>query len=108
MLAVQVFIYLQVLDFITTMIGFKMGASEASPFIVNLIQHTSPAIGVAASKMVALGIGGLCLGTGRARLVTWINYWYAGLVVWNLSTIFAGLSAASAGLNAAGAFPHIH
>jgi hypothetical protein len=101
MLAIQVFIYLQVLDFITTMIGFKMGASEASPFIVNLIHHTSPAIGVAASKLVALGIGGVCVGTGRVRLVSWINYWYAGLVVWNLSTIFAGLSAA-------GAFPHVH
>ena len=58
MLAIQVFIYLQVLDFITTMIGFNVGAKEASPFIVELIHFTSPAIGVAASKLVALGIGG--------------------------------------------------
>jgi hypothetical protein len=91
MLVTQLFIYLQVLDFITTMIGFEVGASEASPFIVRLIQHSSPALGVAASKMVALGIGALCIATHRVRLVTWINYWYAALVVWNLATIFIAL-----------------
>jgi hypothetical protein len=100
MLSVQVFVYLQLLDFMTTMIGFRLGASEASPFIVHLIQATSPAIGVGASKMVGLGIGALCVATHRARLIAWINYWYAGLIVWNLSTIFLALSP--------GRFPHIH
>jgi hypothetical protein len=88
----QVFVYLQLLDYITTMIGFSLGASEMSPFIVKLIQLTSPALGVAASKLVGLGIGGLCVATHRTRLIGWINYWYAGLIVWNLSTIFAALS----------------
>ena len=37
MLILQVFIYLQVLDFLTTLVGFKLGASEASPFIAKLI-----------------------------------------------------------------------
>jgi len=106
MLAIQIFIYLQVLDFITTMIGFKVGASEASPFIVKLMHFTSPAIGVAASKMVALGIGGLCVATNRARLVGWINYWYAGLVVWNLSIIMTAIGIMTA--SAAGAAPHVH
>jgi hypothetical protein len=91
MLAIQVFIYLQVLDFITTMIGFRVGANEASPFIVKLIYYTSPAMGVAASKLVALGVGALCVATHRTRLVSWINYWYAGLVVWNLSMIMTAL-----------------
>ena len=87
MLAIQVFVYLQLLDFLTTLIGFRLGASEASPFIAKMIHATSPAIGVAASKMLGIGIGGLCLATGRGRLITWINYWYAGLIVWNLSII---------------------
>lgn len=87
MVAIQVFLYLQLLDFLTTLIGFKMGASEASPFIVKLIHSTSPAVGVAASKVVGLGIGGLCVALNRARLVGWINYWYAGLIVWNLCII---------------------
>jgi hypothetical protein len=87
MLAIQLFVYLQLLDFLTTLIGFKLGASEASPFIAKLIHSTSPAMGVAASKVVGLGVGALCLVTHRARLVTWINYWYGALILWNLSVI---------------------
>jgi hypothetical protein len=87
MLALQVFVYLQLLDFLTTLVGFRIGASEASPFIAKLIHATSPAMGVAVSKLVGLGIGGLCIALNRSRLITWINYWYAGLVVWNLSVL---------------------
>ncbi|HXJ38892.1 MAG TPA: DUF5658 family protein [Bryobacteraceae bacterium] len=87
MLAIQAFIYLQLLDFLTTLIGFKVGASEASPFIAKMIHLTSPAWGVAASKVLGLGIGAICVASGRSRLITWINYWYAGLIVWNLCII---------------------
>jgi hypothetical protein len=87
MSAVIVFIYLQLLDFLTTLIGFTVGATEASPFIAKLIHASSPALGVAASKLLGLGIGGLCIATHRARLVTWINYWYAAVVLWNLTMI---------------------
>lgn len=89
MLAIQVFLYLQLLDFLTTLIGFRFGASEASPFIAKLIHSTSPAIGVAASKLLGIGIGAICVVTHRARMIQWINYWYAALVVWNLCIIFA-------------------
>jgi hypothetical protein len=84
---IQIFVYLQLLDFLTTLVGFKVGASEASPFIAKLIHATSPALGVAASKIVGLGIGVLCVAMNRARLVGWINYWYAALIVWNLGVI---------------------
>jgi hypothetical protein len=87
MLIVQVFVYLQILDFLTTMVGFRMGAHEASPFIVKLIHVSSPALGVAASKMVGLAIGGLCVATNRVKLLSFANYWYAALIVWNLSMI---------------------
>ena len=89
MLAIQVFIYLQLLDFLTTLVGFRLGATEASPMIAKLIQATTPAVGVAASKVIGLLIGGLCIAANRARLVGWINYWYAGLIVWNLCIILA-------------------
>jgi hypothetical protein len=89
MLAIQVFVYLQLLDFLTTLVGFRLGAHEASPFIAKLIHVSSPAVGVAASKIVGLGIGGVCVLANRARLVNWINYWYAGLIVWNLCVILA-------------------
>ncbi len=92
MLIVQVFVYLQVLDFLTTMIGFRFGAHEASPFIVKLIHISSPALGVAASKMVGLAIGAVCVATNRVKLVSLANYWYAALVVWNLTMILAAAS----------------
>ncbi len=80
--AIPIFIYLQLLDFLTTLVGFKLGASEASPFIVKLIQLTSsPALSVAASKVVGLGLGGLCVALNRSRLIGWINYWYAGVII---------------------------
>ncbi|MDE3198445.1 MAG: hypothetical protein KGN84_19000 [Acidobacteriota bacterium] len=101
MLAIQVFIYLQVLDFLTTLIGFRVGAAEASPFIAKLIHATTPAVGVGLSKLAGLGIGGLCVALHRARLISWINYWYAGLVVWNMSIILVALLRANAA-------PHIH
>jgi hypothetical protein len=89
MLVIQVFVYLQVLDYLTTLVGFRLGASEASPFIAKLIHSSSPAIGVGLSKIVGIAIGGLCVATQRARIVGWINYWYALLVVWNLCVILA-------------------
>jgi hypothetical protein len=82
--AIHIFVYLQLLDFLTTMVGFRLGASEASPFVVKLIHVTSPAMGVAASKVVGLAIGGICLAMNRTRILGWINYWYAGIVLWNL------------------------
>ena len=79
----HIFIYLQLLDLLTTLVGFKMGASEASPFIRNLM-HAGPVAGVVLSKVVALGIGGLCVWANRPHIIKWITYWYGGLVVWNL------------------------
>lgn len=89
MAAVPIFIYLQLLDFLTTLAGFRLGASEASPFILKLMHATSPALGVAASKVVGLAIGGLCIALNRSRLIGWINYWYAGVIIWNLIVILA-------------------
>jgi hypothetical protein len=85
--AIMVFVYLQVLDYLTTMVGFRVGASEASPFIAKLIHLTSPAVGVFASKLVGVGLGAGCVLVNKSHLVKWINYWYAALVVWNLVVI---------------------
>jgi len=87
MAAILVFLYLQILDCLTTFVGFRLGATELSPFIAHIMHLTSPVAGVVASKGVALAIGGTCLFTHRSRVLSWINYWYAGLVVWNLVII---------------------
>lgn len=82
----HLFVYLQLLDLLTTLVGFKLGAGEASPFI-RALMHTGPAMGVALSKFLALGIGGLCVWANRPHLIKWITYWYGALVVWNLMII---------------------
>ena len=92
LITIQVFVYLQFLDFVTTMVGFSVGAGEASPFIGKLMHLSSPAAGVGASKVLALVVGGICLCTNRSRIVGWINYWYAGLVLWNLMIIMAAIT----------------
>lgn len=79
----QVFVYLQLLDLLTTMIGFRMGAAEASPFI-RLLMNAGPGVGVLASKLIALGLAGICIYLQKPHLLRWANYWYGALVVWNL------------------------
>jgi hypothetical protein len=88
MALVQVFIYLQLLDLLTTLVGFKMGAAEASPFI-RMLMHAGPTAGVAASKIIALGLAGVCVYYKKERLIRWATYWYGGLVVWNLAVLLA-------------------
>jgi hypothetical protein len=84
----QVFVYLQLLDLLTTLVGFRMGAGEASPFI-RILMHAGPAAGVGASKVLALGLGAICIHLNKPRLIRWATYWYTGLVVWNLMVMLA-------------------
>ena len=84
----QAFIYLQLLDLLTTLIGFRLGAAEASPFI-RFLMHAGPVLGVGASKVLALGLGALCVHLQKPHLIRWATYWYAGLVVWNLMIMLA-------------------
>jgi len=82
----HIFIYLQLLDLLTTLIGIRMGAAEASPFIRGLM-HFGPSLGVVLSKVFALGLGGVCIQLKKHYLIRWITYWYGGLVVWNLMVL---------------------
>jgi hypothetical protein len=84
----HIFIYLQLLDLLTTLVGFKLGAAEASPFIRMLMQF-GPTTGVIASKVIALALGGLCVYVKKPHLIRWISYWYGALVVWNLMVMLA-------------------
>lgn len=83
---IQVFFYLQALDFLTTLIGLKLGVQEASPFIRSLL-HFGPGIAVAASKMAALILAAVCIKLNRSYVLRYANYWFAGVVVWNLLNI---------------------
>ena len=87
-LSLHTFLYLQVLDVLTTFLGFRMGLSEASPFI-RALMGMGPMAGVLLSKVVALLLAAACVRSGRYNVIRLINYWYAALVVWNLTLILS-------------------
>ncbi len=90
-LLVEVFLYLQVLDILTTLLGFSLGISEGSPF-VQLMVRLGPVRGLILSKILAITLAGACLAMGKRKLIRWIIYWYAALVVWNLALILRVLT----------------
>ena len=87
----SLFLYLQLLDALTTLTGFSLGAQEGSPFVQALVRW-GPVIGLFACKVVALAVVGVCFWLGRPYLVRWINYWYAALVLWNVCIILRVLT----------------
>jgi hypothetical protein len=87
-IVIGLFVYLQLLDLLTTLLGFELGASEASPFI-RVLMYAGPRTGVLISKLVALGLAVACVWLGKRHVLRWANYWYAGLVLWNLLVILA-------------------
>lgn len=87
-LSLQVFLYLQVLDVLTTWLGFRVGLVEISPF-VHFLMHIGPMAGLLGSKLVAFLLGGICIWRKRVKVIRLINYWYAALVVWNLALILS-------------------
>ena len=88
---VEVFLYLQVLDVLSTLIGFSLGSTEASPF-VRLLVRVGPALGLILSKLIAGGLVLYCALSHRLRLIRLVNYWYAVVVVWNLYTALRALN----------------
>lgn len=82
----RMFVYLQLLDALTTLLGLRLGAQEASP-VVRLLTETHPLAGLAISKAAAFLLAALCYWTGRFRVISRINYWFAALVVWNVCVL---------------------
>jgi hypothetical protein len=81
------FLYLQLLDFLTTVVAMKFGFAESSPFI-RWLMHSSILNGLAESKLVAIGLAVVCIAVDKGYLVRWINRWYAAVVVWNLGLMW--------------------
>jgi hypothetical protein len=85
-LSLEIFLYLQVLDVLTTWLGFRMGGVEVSPFI-RYLMHVGPMAGLLGSKLIAVGLGAYCVWRQRLRVIQIINYFFAALVLWNLTQI---------------------
>jgi hypothetical protein len=79
------FLYLQLLDLLTTLAFLAGGVQEVNPVIRLLIGGAgSPLAGLLAAKLIAFGLAGYCWQRGRDRLLVRVNIFYAVLVAWNL------------------------
>ena len=84
--SIGLFLVLQALDVITTLIGLRVGASEGSLYIGRLMQVT-PLGGLLASKVMALALACAAYVFRRQRLLVFVNFWFAAVVTWNLVAI---------------------
>jgi len=84
--SLKIFLALQTLDMITTLIGLRMGAREASLFIAQLMRR-DPVSALLIAKILAVLLVALALRFKRPRLVVFLNYWFAAVVTWNLIMI---------------------
>jgi hypothetical protein len=88
------FVYLQLLDVLTTLAAFKDGVEESNPLVVLLMDATgSPAAGVALAKLLAFGVALFCWRRGKHKLLWGVNLFYSAIVVWNLVVILRGHAA---------------
>jgi len=86
----SVFFSLQALDVLTTLIGLRLGAREASLFVDRMVA-IGPVAGLLISKCFAIILAAAALAFHRPRVVVFLNYWFAVLIAWNLVTIFMSL-----------------
>ena len=93
MTSLEVFVLLQVLDVMTTLVGLHIGGTELSPFIAWVIGVTDPMTGLTMAKLIGFGIAGVCLWLRLPRVIHVANYFCAGLVIWNLYQILGALRA---------------
>ena len=85
------FVYLQVLDFMTTVAFLANGVMEGNPFVRFLMQNTShPLLGLMAAKCLAIMLGMYAWRTGRHAVLRKANVFFAALVVWNLIGTIVG------------------
>jgi len=86
-----VFFSLQVLDVLTTLIGLSVGAVAARVKVARLLS-LSPVAGLIIPKLFSILLIVSAVRFKRPRLVVFMNYWFAGVVTWNLITIFRFLA----------------
>jgi hypothetical protein len=84
--SLSVFVLLQLVDILTTLIGLGVGAHEGSMFIERLM-HAGPLAALLISKLIAVCLVAMALRWNRPRVVVLLNYWLAVVVAWNLVAI---------------------
>jgi Domain of unknown function (DUF5658) len=85
--AIVLFLILQVLDVLTTLMGLRLGATEGNSFISHLLR-TGPLAGLAITKIIAALLAAVAIFLNRRRVLIFLNYWFAAVVTWNLIAIW--------------------
>ena len=79
------FAYLQVLDLLSTIAFLLHGVGEANPLVRWSMQLApNPVSGLLIVKLAGLLLAIYCVQANRDRLLSRINFFYAGLIAWNL------------------------
>jgi hypothetical protein len=84
--SLTIFVTLQVLDILTTLLGIQMGAQEGSMFLGRLMR-AGPVAALLIAKIIAVLLVTIALKFKRPRVVVFLNYWFAAVVSWNLVII---------------------
>lgn len=84
----QVFVFLQILDVLTTVLAIQLGGQEKNPLMGHLM-HLGALQGLLVGKAAVVGIGGFILYQQRYRVLKLANYFYASVVTWNLLIVLA-------------------
>jgi hypothetical protein len=78
------FLLLQLLDLLTTLAAFGVGAFELNPVVATLTAHFGRVGGVVTSKLIAVL---LMLGVRRRLWI--VNVVYIGVIGWNVAVVIS-------------------
>jgi len=83
--------YLQILDFLTTVLFLMLRQREGNPLAAWLMQHAAnPLAGLFLLKLSGAGLGLYCWYAGRRRWLIGYNVFFCAVVVWNILVAYAG------------------
>ena len=82
------FLYLQLLDLMTTLAFLTMGIQEGNPMVRAAMSLTAhPAAGLVIVKVIAALLAAYCFLTNRIALLARMNVFFAVVIVWNVYVI---------------------
>lgn len=84
MTPLTLFLYLQILDILTTVCGLKLGADEINPIAHSLMSQFGIWRGIAIIKGFSVASALFMVYYLKAQVPNFINRVFAGVVVWNL------------------------
>ena len=84
---IVVFVALQLLDVLTTILGLRVGAHEGN-YLVAQFMRWGPALGLLIAKFLGFLFLLLAFVAGRMRVLRLLNLWFLCIVAWNLAIIW--------------------